>query len=258
MKKFILSIFCLFPLLLMAQQKEGIITYEEVLKLDIKLPPEMQQYAAMIPKEDKTNMDLFFTEKESLYTKSKKVDAAESDPFEGGNVNVKKIMIGGGGTASTYFNLEEQSYLKAEDMMGKKFLVTANPQEFDWRVLGEQKVIAGYNCIKAEMTVDSSSATAWFTPEIPVSIGPGEFQGLPGAILFLEYIRGSGPDIVYTAKEIELKKLEAIDKPSKGKKVTEEEFEKMVDRQMKEMEHMRGGDGSSSSDGNVRIKVIRE
>ena len=37
-----------------------------------------------------------------------------------------------------------------------------------------------------------------------------------------------------------------------------EEFEKIVERQMKEMEAMRGGNGASSEGGNVRVKVIRE
>ena len=251
MKNFILSTLCLFPLLLMAQQKEGIITYEEILKLDIQLPPEMQQYADMIPKEEKTNMDLFFTEKESLYSKSKKVDAAESDPFERGGANVQKVIIGGGGATSTYVNLEENTCLKSEDIMGKKFLINSDRQNIEWRVLSEQKVIAGYNCIKAEMKGDSTLLTAWFTPEIPVSVGPADFYGLPGAILFLESMENDRVNIVFMAKEVQLKKLDKpIEKPKKGKKVTEEAFEKIVARQMKEMGHMRGGSGANASGGN--------
>lgn len=258
MKKIILSILCALPLLLMAQQKEGIITYEEILKLDIQLPPEMQQYADQIPKEEKVNMDLFFTEKASLYTKSKKVDVAESNPFAGDGVSMNKVIIGGGGATSTYCNLEENTTLQSEDLMGKKFLIEGKREEIEWRILGEQKVIGGYNCIKAEMIQDSSSAVAWFTPEIPVSVGPSDFYGLPGAILFLEYSRGGRVDVVFMAKEISLKKLEKpIEKPKKGKKVTGEEFEKIVDKQMAEMEAMRGGGNEASSDGgNVKIKVI--
>jgi len=258
MKKIILSLLCFLPLLLTAQQEEGVITYEETIKLDIQLPPEMQQYAAMIPKEEKTNMDLFFTEKESLYTKSKKVEVAGSNPFNEG-VNVQKIMIGGGGAASTYLNFEENVNLKSEDLMGKKFLIESDLQEFEWRVLGEQKVIGGYNCMKAEMQLDSSSAIAWFTPEIPVSIGPSDFYGLPGAILFLEYMQGDRVDVTFTAKEIQLGKLEkTIEMPTKGKKVTEAKFEEIVDKQMKEMEAMMGdGNSESSSGGNVKIKVIQ-
>ncbi len=257
MKKMLFALIVALPTLLVAQNTEGVITYEEIIKLKIQLSPEMQQYASMIPSEEKTNMDLFFTAKESFYTKSKKVEEAESNPFEGNDVNVKKMVIGGGGSTQTYYNLEDNTGLQAEDLMGKKFLVTLDREKQDWRVLGEQKVIGGYNCIKAEMMVDSTNIAAWFTPQIPVSVGPAGFYGLPGAILFLE-MSGKGPNISFTAKEIKLEKLEnPIEAPSKGKKVSEEEFEAIVEKQMKEMRAMQGKSDASSSGNNIEIKIIQ-
>ena len=257
MKKTFLSIVLLIPFLLTAQTNEGIIRYQETIKLDIQLPPEMQQYASMIPNEEKTDMDLVFTSKESLYKKSEKVEQATSDPFEDGNVNVQKVIIGGAGSVVSYYNLEDGSGVKSEDLMGKKFLIESERKKIDWRMLGEQKEIAGYTCMNASYVKDSTTITAWFTPQIPLSIGPSALYGLPGAILQVDFMQGRS-EVNILANEVLFQKLEKpIEKPSKGKKVTEDEFDAIVEKQMAEMEEMRGGEGKSTSDGNVKIKVIR-
>ena len=261
MKKIFFLMLALLPVLLSAQQTEGIIRYQEVIKLKIELPPEMQQYAAMIPSEDVTNMDLYFNADESLYSLSKIVDEASDNPFEGEGVQVQKVMIGGGGSVSYYYNLAAGTSVRSEDLMGKKFLIESDRAEKEWRVLGEQKVIAGFNCIKAEMTKDSATVTAWFTPEIPVAVGPANFYGLPGAILFLEYKKGE-TDILITAKEVQLKELDKpIEQPKKGKKVSEEEFEEILDQQIKEMKIMRGegkGHEASSEGGSIKIEIRQD
>lgn len=45
------------------------------------------------------------------------------------------------------------------------------------------KKIAGYNCIKATSNFRGSDVTAYFTRELPYSVGPFKFFGLPGLIL---------------------------------------------------------------------------
>ena len=46
--------------------------------------------------------------------------------------------------------------------------------------------ILGYNCIKATTVFRGRTYIAWFTPDIPVHIGPWKFVGLPGLILRVE------------------------------------------------------------------------
>lgn len=81
--------------------------------------------------------------------------------------------------------------------------------------------------------------TAWFTPQIPVSNGPGEYAGLPGLILELNVDRTT---ILCSKIVMNPKEAEAIQPLKKGKEVTREEFNKIVKDKTDEMrENFRGG-----------------
>ena len=85
--------------------------------------------------------------------------------------------------------------------------------------------------------------TAWYTPQIPVNQGPGEYWGLPGLILELNSGRTT---ILCTKIEINPKDKVEIKAPSRGKVVTKEEYSEIVKVKMKEMQEMGGGRGRGS------------
>jgi len=74
--------------------------------------------------------------------------------------------------------------------------------------------------------------TAWFTPQIPLGHGPGEYAGLPGLILELNADRTTFlcSKIVMNPKD-----LPSIEAPSKGTVVTQDEFEGIVKEKTQEM-----------------------
>lgn len=74
--------------------------------------------------------------------------------------------------------------------------------------------------------------TAWFTPQIPVKNGPGEYGGLPGLILELNADRTT---ILCSKIVLNTKDGETIEKPTKGKEVTREEYQTIVMEKTKEM-----------------------
>ena len=81
--------------------------------------------------------------------------------------------------------------------------------------------------------------TAWYTPEIPISQGPGDYWGLPGLILEVNDERTA-----ILSSKIVLNSEEKIDleAPSKGKKVNQKEFDKIMAEKIEEMsERFRGG-----------------
>jgi GLPGLI family protein len=88
---------------------------------------------------------------------------------------------------------------------------------------------------------DTTNIVAWFTGDIPVSAGP-EVQGqLPGLILALDMNDGR---VVYKATEISLKAdVASIKEPTKGKKVTPDEYVKEREKMMTEMQKNNQGGG---------------
>ncbi|WP_310991416.1 GLPGLI family protein [Aequorivita marina] len=74
--------------------------------------------------------------------------------------------------------------------------------------------------------------TAWFTPQIPVSNGPGEYAGLPGLILELNVYRTS---LLCSKIVMNPKNADNIEPPKKGKKVTREEYIKIVKDKTEEL-----------------------
>ncbi len=89
--------------------------------------------------------------------------------------------------------------------------------------------------------------TAWFTPQIPVKNGPGEYAGLPGLILELNVDRTT---ILCSKIVINPKEAEAIQPPTKGKVVSREEYNKIVKEKTDEMrENFRNSGGRRGGGG---------
>ena len=261
MNKFKLQLLVLVILInigmLNAQNNNGKIIYEEVMKLQIDLGPEMQQYADLIPSENKNKMELLFNQDECLYQKTA-IETGEHN-HAGENIETRSIVIGGGASSVIYRNLKEQACVTSQNMMGKQFLIDGDCAMLDWKIKSEQKNISGYNCIKAVAEVDSNQIiTAWFTPEITIPIGPANYHGLPGLVIHLA-VEGDNNNTTYAAVDFQFGNFDdQIIAPTKGKKVSNKEFREIVEKQMEEMQSMMGGQGSSRSgaNGNVMIKVI--
>ncbi len=89
--------------------------------------------------------------------------------------------------------------------------------------------------------------TAWFTPQIPVKNGPGEYGGLPGLILELNIDRTT---LLCSKIVLNPKEADKIAPPEKGKEVSREEYNKIVKQKTDEMrENFRNGDGRRGGGG---------
>jgi len=127
--------------------------------------------------------------------------------------------------------------------MGKNYLIEGTNKQMPWKVTGEMEKVAGYNCMKATLqdsaNMQPRKVIAWFTTDIPISVGPDRFGALPGMILKIDVNDG---EVTYLATKIDARPLKKgeIEAPTKGKKMTEDEFRKMMEEEMKKM----GGPGN--------------
>jgi len=251
MKNVIFLTLSLLPLFLMAQQ-EGTVTYKETVKLDIELPEDseisQEQLEAMMPDEQVAQKVLYFNESASLYTDP---PAADNDNGEftlntgdGGQFRIKTVSASGNN--KVYHDIKKNSFIDQRDFLGKTFLVQGEVKSYDWKITGETKDIAGYPCQKATAAEEDRTIELWFTPAIPLSTGPNGFMDLPGLILEAHVV-GERSDRQLVAQSISFEPLEKdeLKAPSKGKKVTEEEFDKIVEEKTKEM----------SEGGGMRIRI---
>ncbi|MDA0684648.1 MAG: GLPGLI family protein [Bacteroidetes bacterium] len=237
----------LLPLLLLfvsfsASAQEGTIRYDRVVKIDIDLPPEMESMRDQIPTENKTAMLLHFNEFESVMQAAPK---EESDDREVRGNGFMFRMGGQQGENITYVNHDEGLITEKRDFMGRTFLIEDAQPLLAWKLTGEQSEYIGYAVQKATAVRDSSTIEAWFSPQIPVAIGPERFSGLPGAILVLSVNEGQ---LSFSATEISLESVAegAILAPKEGRKVTQEQFDEIMEEKRKEMEAQFGRRGNGA------------
>lgn len=85
--------------------------------------------------------------------------------------------------------------------------------------------------------------TAWYTPDIPISNGPENYQGLPGLILEVS----AGKTTVLCSKIVlNVKDKKEIKAPMTGKVVSQKEYDEIMKKKMEEMKEMyqsRSGNG---------------
>lgn len=53
----------------------------------------------------------------------------------------------------------------------------------NWKLISQDTIIRGFNCKKATLNYGGRVWTAWYNPEIPITVGPYKFHGLPGLIM---------------------------------------------------------------------------
>jgi GLPGLI family protein len=82
------------------------------------------------------------------------------------------------------------------------------------------------------------TVTAWYTPEIPINQGPENYWGLPGLIL---EINDGTTTILCSKIVLNAKEKADIKAPTKGKEISQKEYDETVIKKMKEFREMNRG-----------------
>jgi len=255
-----------------AQGFTGRAYYKSTSQFSIKMdstkmaPEQIAQIQASLKKQMEQNYILSFNQTESTWKKEESLGGGPATASAGGAV----FMVATGGEGSTlYKNIADQSFLEEQDMMGKAYLVKDMLEPVEWVLSEETKKVGNYTVQKASYTriVDSKrfstgmtemenvkdtlQVTVWFTPEIPVSHGPENFFGLPGLIL---EVQNQGRTLI--CEKIELNPSAdpvVIERPSKGKEITQAEFRTVQEEGMKQMMNRYQGKPGDGNRMEIRI-----
>jgi GLPGLI family protein len=253
MKKIILMICAALPLtILNAQQKEGKVTYERTMQMQMRMAGMNEEMERLIPKTRTDKFELTFGNNQSLWKQAEQDDDGTLNTGDGG---VQIRMVVAGNDDVLYNNFETSKKVELRELFDKKFIIDDSIRSMKWKLSDETKTILNHICKKATavnyskrttMNVDNgkmerkeiddtSNITAWFATDIPVSAGPAEFQGqLPGLILELDVNNGRQ---IFKATDISTKAdLSVIKEPQGKKRYTPEEFKKERDKMMDEMQ----------------------
>jgi GLPGLI family protein len=247
-----------------AQMKEGKVVYERTIQMQRRnMNPDV---ANMLPRERKDNFELLFANNQSLW-RTLQTAEENNNTFSGTSASGQQMsftMVRA--NELIHFNFDTKKRTDQRELFEREYLVEDSVRSLSWKLSEETKTILGHPVRKAtaqristrsQMSMengemkrqevsDTAQIVAWFATDIPVSAGPGEFQGqLPGLILELDVNKGRQ---VITAIELSPKvKVSDIKEPKKGKRLTEKEF---AEERTKLMEEMRK---NMPAGGNMRI-----
>lgn len=292
MKKTILLFTLLFSLAISSQNFSGQATYQSKNNMEMdfggrEMTEQMrQQITEMMKRALEKTYILNFNQEASIYKEEEKLDT----PGAGGGFGM--MMMGNFTAGAQYKNTKSKEFLQEQEFFGKQFLITDTLPKLDWKLVNESKQIGQYVVFKAtaikkledtdwqsmrrrnrdgenqkndaEVKKDSLETNimdeieipkeieivAWYTPQIPIQQGPGEFHGLPGLILEVQADRTS---ILCTRIVLNPKNIEIIKKPTRGEKVSQEEYRKIVKEKVEEMQEMYGGGRRGS--GGMRVRM---
>lgn len=90
----------------------------------------------------------------------------------------------GVGSASQYYQYpNEQKMFAIESMIMNSYLIEESMPVIDWKISNDTATFGGLHCQKATGRFKGRDYIVWFSPDLPVRIGPWKLGGLPGVIL---------------------------------------------------------------------------
>ncbi|PKG41268.1 GLPGLI family protein [Psychroflexus sp. MES1-P1E] len=207
---------------------------------------------------------LNFNKEKSVFNEDEKIDAISGATDSWGD-NFSR--------GEQFKDVKQKTLVQSQEFYGKKFLVKDKLAAIEWKMGTESKSIGQYMCFKAtasvptdelewynfswgdlretnteaktdstavkmeDLEIKTTEVEAWYTLQIPVSHGPGEYWGLPGLILEV-----SAGNTVMLCSKIVINPEEGIEikAPDKGKEITKNDYQATIQEKMLEMRNNRG------------------
>ena len=228
-----LSAFLLLSIVLHGQARaqntiflsEGKIEFEKKINLYARMDEdntwtELEKKA--MPQFKTTYFDLLFTHSKSLYKPGRE------------NTDNNKIWEQPAEENVVYSDLDNGRSVSQKKVFEQVFLVIDSLRRIKWKITDETRVIAGFNCRRANAIImDSIYVVAFYTDEILTPGGPESFTGLPGMILGVSLPH---QHLTWFATKVQAVKVAdtEITAPQKGKKVTNPALKQTLQESLKQ------------------------
>ena len=202
---------------------------------------------------------LTFNQEESMFLEKEKIDAISGATDSWGGYFSR---------GDQYKNVKESKLIQSQEFYGKRFLVKDELYKIQWTMGTDTKKIGNYTAYRAMANVPKDElewynfswsdlrrpknedgtdkkpepvmiqVEAWYTPEIAVATGPGEYWGLPGLIL---EVSAGNTTLLCTELELGTEKKIEIKAPSKGEEITKAAYMQTIRERMAKMRSVRMG-----------------
>ena len=150
-----------------------------------------------------------------------------------------------GGVRDVIFRDQAAGRLTHIDQIGMDYMLYTEPiADLGWKLEEGERTILGYTCHRATCSFRGRNYEAWYTTEIPVSVGPWKFGGLPGLILAIKDDAG--------VLDLEATGLEQRIFPIR---MTERNYMKTTRKKYREIKHKEMTDPGGFLTGNSSVKM---
>jgi GLPGLI family protein len=168
--------------------------------------------------------DLYFNSDKTLYKPGRESPDKEGEFFmeQPAQENV------------VYSDLDNEKSTSQKKVFEQVFLIQDSLRQIKWKITDENKVIAGFNCRRANAIImDSVYVVAFYTDEILATGGPESFTGLPGMILGIALPH---EHITWFATKVQAVSVAEtlLTAPEKGKRSTNAELISTMQRSLKD------------------------
>jgi len=231
-------------------QLAGTITYQQVTRHNFDNIREAhgndertQDWIASLPKEGINVQVLSYNSKTALFKEDDSEKEATPPGLQRALMYENSLKPPRPVVKQVYYDFSRNQKLEQVEYLTRFFLVESKIPEPGWKLESEKKKILEYICMGASMNRDKQEIVVWFTPEIPVPLGPSNYGGLPGLILAVE--RNGETAYVATSVNLNPPSEDAMTKPDKGSKISEGEFISIQEEKEKEWKENSQGGGEN-------------
>ncbi len=150
--------------------------------------------------------------------------------YTDGIINNQSLKLG---EYSVFFDTNKNEYLAQSYIFNKPFIVEKEIIKLNWTYPNETKQIGAFKAKKAIAKEDTTFfAEVWYTEDLPTFPIEGLF-GLKGGVVEANFAEGQ--QLKLKNFSTTLSKEDIIEKPTKGKKISEKEYKLLEEQKIKEV-----------------------